>query len=42
MQQTGQTQEARASFLWRNYLLAVNGRLINTNWQPEFEHPPAF
>ncbi|MEG4034596.1 HNH endonuclease domain-containing protein [Microcoleus sp. S36b_A4] len=42
IQQTGNSEPKRRSFLERNYNAAKTGRLINSNWQPAFEHPPAF
>lgn len=41
MQQTGNSKPKRRSFLERNYNAAKTGRLINSNWQPAFEYPPA-
>ncbi|MEG4248656.1 hypothetical protein [Microcoleus sp. Pol10D4] len=42
IQQTGNSEAKRRSFLERNYNAAKTGRLINSNWQPAFEYPPAF
>ena len=41
-QQTGNSEPKRRSFLTGNYNAAKTGRLINSNWQPAFEYPPAF
>lgn len=41
-QQTGDSEPKRRSFLIGNYNAAKTGRLINSNWQPAFEYPPAF
>lgn len=41
-QQTGKSEPHRRSCLIGNYNIAKTGRLINSNWQPLFEHPPAF
>lgn len=40
--QTGNSEQKRLSFLNSNYNAAKTGRLINSNWQPTFEYPPAF
>ncbi|MDF0556392.1 hypothetical protein [Kamptonema sp. UHCC 0994] len=40
--QTGDSELKRRHFLQSNYNAAKTGRLINTNWQPAFEYPPAF
>ncbi len=40
-QQTGHSEPKRRSFLTSNYNAAKTGRLINSNWQPAFEYPPA-
>lgn len=42
IQQTGDSESKRRSFLTSNYNAAKTGRLINSNWQPAFEYPPAF
>jgi hypothetical protein len=42
IQQTGNSELKRRSFLRGNYSAAKTGRLINSNWQPAFEYPPAF
>ncbi len=42
IQQTGDSEFKRRSFLIGNYNAAKTGRLINSNWQPAFEYPPAF
>lgn len=42
IQQTGNSEPKRRSFLTSNYNAAKTGRLINSNWQPAFEYPPAF
>jgi hypothetical protein len=42
IQQTGNSEPKRRSFLIGNYNAAKTGRLINSNWQPAFEYPPAF
>ncbi|WP_036487305.1 HNH endonuclease domain-containing protein [Myxosarcina sp. GI1] len=42
IQQTGTTPTKRAKFLEDNYQEASTGALINSSWQPEYEHPPAF
>ena len=41
-QQTGKSEPQRRSCLTGNYNVAKTGRLINSNWQPMFEYPPAF
>ncbi|WP_449416018.1 hypothetical protein [Phormidium nigroviride] len=40
--QTGDSEPKRRKFLISNYNAAKTGRLMNTNWQPAFEYPPAF
>lgn len=40
--QTGKSKAKRLSFLNSNYNAAKTGRLINSEWQPILEHPPAF
>lgn len=40
--QTGKSKPKRRSFLKSNYNTAKTNRLINSNWQPAFEYPPAF
>jgi hypothetical protein len=40
--QTGKSETHRRSCLIGNYNIAKIGRLINSNWQPVFEYPPAF
>ena len=42
IQQIGSTTKKRAKFLDDNYRAASTGALINSSWQPEYEHPPAF
>jgi len=42
IQQTGTTTKKRVKFLEDNYRAASTGALINSSWQPEYEHPPAF
>ena len=42
IRQTGDSEPKRRSFLIGNYSAAKTGRLINSNWQPAFEYPPAF
>ena len=42
IQQTGNSEAKRRSFLIGNYNAAKTGRLINSNWQPALEYPPAF
>ncbi|MEG5236947.1 hypothetical protein [Microcoleus sp. AT9b-C3] len=42
IRQTGDSAPKRCSFLRGNYTAAKTGRLINSNWQPAFEYPPAF
>ena len=42
IQQTGNSEPKRRSFLIGNYSAAKTGRLINSNWRPAFEYPPAF
>ena len=42
IQQTGTTTKKRIKFLNDNYRAASTGALINSSWQPEYEHPPAF
>jgi len=42
IRQTGDSEHKRHSFLRNNYNAAKTGRLINSNWQPAFEYPPAF
>lgn len=41
-QQTGDSEPKRRSFLIGNYNAAKTGRLINSEWQPISEYPPAF
>lgn len=42
IRQTGKSEFHRRSCLIDNYNVAKTGRLINSNWQPAFEYPPAF
>ena len=42
IQQTGTTTKKRVKFLNNNYRAASTGALINSRWQPEYEHPAAF
>lgn len=42
IRQTGKSETHRRSCLIGNYSAAKTGRLINSNWQPIFEYPPAF
>ncbi|MEA5605019.1 hypothetical protein [Nostoc sp. UHCC 0252] len=39
MEQTGQTEKERISFINNNYYEAAAGPLINSTWQPDFEYP---
>ena len=41
-EQTGDSKSKRVHFLRSSYNAAQTGRLINTNWQPMSEYPPAF
>ena len=42
IQQIGTTPNKRAKFLDDNYRAASTGALINSSWQPEYEHSAAF
>jgi hypothetical protein len=42
IQQTGTITTKRIGFLNDNYRVASTGALINSSWQPEYEHSPAF